>query len=182
MISQGPTESGQQFGSSHLRLPQEAYMFVFFWRSWTIRQMPYRLPYECHTLPYTFTMHLFLNILEPECHTQCHTMRMPYQEIAIPYAIRIWKECHTYGILRYGILRVWHGVWHCMALGVWLVQFEVCMYGIQGYRSTWLDFRFCLMRQTFTELKRTILDRSVPIKTQCRPDYLFFFSHLKYNI
>jgi hypothetical protein len=153
-----------------LRRPEHLVFFKKLNKCYTCIQMPYRLPYECHTLPYIHVFTFFLNIVELECHTQCHTMRMPYRENAIPYAIRTWTECHTYGILRYGILMVWHCVWHS---GVWGVSKPEYMYGIEGSGSTYLDFRFYLMRQTFTELKRTILDRTCPIKTECRQDFSF---------
>ena len=66
-----------------------------------------------------------LNFSKPECHTECHTGRMPYRqnaihrENAIQNAIHLLKECHTYGILT-----VWHSVWHS-GLGMNLTQANV---------------------------------------------------------
>ena len=173
IISQGLTESGQQFGSSHLYLSQEAGTFSFFQEVEQMLhmhtnaiQIAIRMPYiAIHTCFYFFSK--YSGAWMP--------YTMPYHENAIPYAIRTWTECHTYGILRYGILMVWHCVWHS---GVWGVSKPEYMYGIEGSGSTYLDFRFYLMRQTFTELKRTILDRTCPIKTECRQD--FFFFNLRY--
>lgn len=113
IISQGPTESGQQFGSSHLYLSQEAGTFGFFKKlnkCYTCIQMPYRLPYECHTLPYIHVFTFFLNIVELECHTQCHTVRMPYH---MPYGL----EQNAIRMAFYGMAFSWYGI----------------VYGIQGF-------------------------------------------------
>lgn len=65
---------------------------------------------ECHTNAIPLVAFTFLKKIGAQCHTECHTLRMPYTWECHTNAPHKLRECHTYGILRYGILSVWHCV------------------------------------------------------------------------
>ena len=118
-----------------------------------------------------------LNFLQAEC----HTLRMPYT-CRMPY------ECHTtFKRMPY----VWHS--HCMAFSLYgilygvrfkhVARLHLCLENAIPIQLRYLKQSSCHVitqllgifyqhpRQTFTELKNTVLDPKFKLERSCRPTF-----------